>query len=152
MRLTPTGIRAAAVLLAGIALVLGLEHIAGRECVQVVLVATLGPIAGFIAERRSGGTGIIGAVMGGIVFPMTVGIFLYLQGNANAGTGTGDYAGPGLALLSLGFQGAIVGLAVGVLGWGTLRLTGFSGSQDAARQDKGVAVSDLGDRQGGARG
>ena len=142
MRRTPTAVRTAVLLLAGTVLVLSLERIVEKDIIQVVLVATLGPIAGFSAERRAGGTGIIGAVAGGILFPMAAGIFVYLQGNEYDGVRSVDEAGPGLTLIWLGLYGAMIGLAVGVLGWGTLRLTGVSGVRSAARRDRGVVVSD----------
>jgi hypothetical protein len=90
----------------------------GVEWLPAVLILTLGPICGAIAQRCWGGRGILGGVIGGTVSFIGLGVAMYLWAYLYPQPNTVDYVGPVLTLMILSSYGAVVGLAAGILVWG----------------------------------
>ncbi len=84
----------------------------------LLLLCTVGPTCGAVAQRCRGGSGISGGIIGGLVYFLGYGVvmcawvFFFPQPNVVY------FPGPVLALFVLAIVGATFGLSVGLLIWG----------------------------------
>jgi hypothetical protein len=99
------------------ALVFTLHRAMGSEGLAALLISTLGPICGALAQRCWGGRGILGGMIGGIVSYVCFGVGAYMWAYHYPEPNTVDYLGPLLTLMILSIYGAVVGLAGGILVW-----------------------------------
>jgi hypothetical protein len=126
VRRGPVRIRAIMVAVVWCALLLSLHRANGVEWLPALLVLTLGPICGAIAQRCWGGRGILGGVIGGMVSSIGLGVVGYLWAYLYPEPHMVDYVGPGLTFIILSSYGAVVGLAAGILAWGVSLVAGAS--------------------------
>ena len=105
-----------------------LVRMPGMEWLPALLLFTVGPICGANAQRFWGGRGILGGVIGGIASCVAVGlgVVMYMRGNLPR-PNAAAYVGLGLFFLVLASSGALVGLAVGILVRGVMRIYGPRG-------------------------
>jgi hypothetical protein len=127
VRRAPVRIREIMVGVVWCALLFTFHRSMGIEWLPALLLFTLGPLCGAIAQRCWGGRGIVGGVIGGTVSYIGFGVVMYLWAYLDPQPNTVDYLGPVVSLMILSSYGAVVGLAAGILVWGLSLIPGTSG-------------------------
>jgi hypothetical protein len=115
------GLRQMMVVVAGCALFCALARLVGVTML-LFAIAVPAPLIGALIHRRRDGGGILGGVVGGMIFTVGGTIWGYVQLYLHPQPNVVAYAGPGLTLLAMGFWGALFGFVVGLFVWGTLEL------------------------------
>jgi hypothetical protein len=103
------------------AILLALLRFSGLEWLGLLLfLVVVGPICGTVMQRRMGGRGIVGGIIGGAISYFGFGV-IYLCAYSVAEGLTTWNAGPIGFLSFLAYWGALAGFAVGILTWGLTR-------------------------------
>jgi hypothetical protein len=88
------------------------------ERLPALLIFTLGPICGAIAQRCWGGRGILGGMIGGMISYLGVGVAWYLWDSLYPQPNSVKLLGPAVIFEVLLFYGVVVGTIAGILVWG----------------------------------
>jgi hypothetical protein len=80
-------------------------------------VALFGPACGSLLDRRAGGIGVAGGLLGGIFWFDLYGVTVYAWSNFGFLPGRTDYLGPELSFMLLTWCGAALGLITGIGIW-----------------------------------
>jgi hypothetical protein len=102
------------------ALILALGRMLEGEALEGLLLLTPGPMCGAIVQRCGGGRGILGGVIGGLVWYVGYGVVMYLWAYLWPQPNTVDYLGPGLTFILLASSGTVAGFVIGFLLWGAM--------------------------------
>ncbi len=103
------------------AVAFALVDLARLEWIAIFLtLAVIGPIAGSILQRRRGGRGIAGGVIGGMISYFVYGIAMYLWSFSTFERMTTQPAGTAEILFLFAYWGALAGFSVGVVIWGLM--------------------------------
>jgi hypothetical protein len=124
----------------GCAVVCAILRLDVGQFLFAVLCIMAGPILGVVVERRLGGPGILGGLLGGVVQYGSFGIVKYLRADLFSGPIT-LVLWTDLGFLVLLTSGALVGAVVGALSWGVTRIDGrgaalLGGAQTIVQQPK----------------
>ncbi len=102
------------------AIVLALLRFSGLEWLGALLfLAVVGPICGAVLQRRIGGRGILGGMVGGVISYFAFGV-IYLCAYSSFDGLTTQTVGPVGFLTFLAYWGALAGIVVGILTWGLM--------------------------------
>jgi hypothetical protein len=131
-------IRQIMLVVAACALLCAILRFDERRWLASALYLTAGPILGAVVQRRRGGRGILGGLIGGVVHYVGFGVMMYVIAYVYPDPDVVDYLGPGLSFLVLSSSGAGIGLGVGILVWG---LCGFKSSEGPSRVSADLSLA-----------